>query len=65
LSGVDVDDSPLAERSVQPNTHRAVGVFALTNYWVRLAVNADKHPNVDLVLALIHHDLADAAIVPA
>jgi hypothetical protein len=62
--GVDVNDSPCAERPVKPDAHRPVDVLARTQRKFGLGINRDKHPDVDLVLALVHHELANAVLVP-
>ena len=79
LVGVDIDHGPLAERALQPDTNRTVNVLA--DGWrgfivivlvivvvvarVVIVVAADEYSNVDLVVLLVHDELAHPTVVAA
>ncbi|MBV9001055.1 MAG: hypothetical protein JO304_18490 [Solirubrobacterales bacterium] len=78
LVGVDIDHGPLAERALEPDANGPVDVLAAV--WHRLLVivvvmvvgalvfivgAAEEYSNVNLVVTLVHDDLAHAIVVAA
>ncbi|MBV9414615.1 MAG: hypothetical protein JO363_06520 [Solirubrobacterales bacterium] len=74
LVGVDIDHGSLAERVLQPDANRTVGVLATpataTRRFLVIVVAAlvvivgiaEEYSNLDLVVSLVHDDLAHALV---
>jgi hypothetical protein len=66
LVSIGIDHGAVAQRTLQPDAHRAVVVLTgrrLRTFAFGLAVDEDAH--VDLVVVLIHDDLAHPSVVTA
>jgi hypothetical protein len=59
---VYVDHGSLAQRRLQPDTHRAVAVMVGWEPAVAVPLAVDQHTHVDLVLELLDDDLTHAAL---